>query len=182
MRTKFPNQANEQGRGGALRPPLRCARAFPPKYGRDLSAGERQRLAVVCALAVLLAIVSVTRAAHAPAPVTEPQFVKSVFVKAPNPGSGKDPFFPKSTRFGALQTNTTEVAPTPVSCLMLKGISGSKGHRLAIINNRTFEAGEEAEIRAAGQTFRVKCVDIRDDGVTVSVSGQTQKLSLGPKL
>ena len=56
MRTKFPNQANDQGRGGALRPPLRSARAFAPKYGRDLSAGERQRLSVVCGLAILLAI------------------------------------------------------------------------------------------------------------------------------
>src|SRR6266567_1653448 len=133
MRTKFPNQANDQVRGGALRPPLRSARAFAPKYGRDLSAGERQRLAVVCGLAVLLAIVSVMRAAHSAAPVTEPHFINSEFVNTPS--FGKDPFFPKSTRRGAVQTNAAEVAPTPISCLVLKGISGSKGHRLAIINN-----------------------------------------------
>jgi hypothetical protein len=108
--------------------------------------------------------------------------IKSTFVKAPNPGSGKDPFFPKSVRFGPPVTKTTEVVATPISSLTLKGISTSKGHRTAIINNRTFEAGEEGDIRAAGQTVRIKCVEIRDDGITVSVNGQTQTLSLGPKL
>lgn len=138
--------------------------------------------ALICGLSILLAIASVAKAAHATTPPTEQQLIKSTFVKAPNQGSGKDPFFPKSTRFGPPVTKTTEVAPTPISCLNLKGISTSKGHRTAIINNRTFEASEEAEIRACGGTLRVKCVEIRDDGITVSVSGQTQTLSLGPKL
>ena len=154
------------------------------------STDERQKLALICGLSVLLAIVSVTRSAHSAAPAppaapaAEPQFIKSVFVNSPSTGFGKDPFFPKSKRFVVVAptiTNTVDVAPAPVTVLNLKGFSNSKGHRTAIINNRTFEVGEEAEIRVSNQAFRVKCVEIHDDGVIVSVNGQTQKLSIGPK-
>ena len=149
----------------------------------DLNTTEKRKLSVVCGLALLLALLSAGRAAHSAAPAVpaDIQFVRSTFVNSPT--LGKDPFYPKSTRRGAVtHTNITEVTPTFVSSLVLKGISGPKSHRLAIINNRTFEIGEEAEIRSLGQTFRVKCVEIRDDGVIVSVNGQSQKLSLGPKL
>lgn len=107
------------------------------------------------------------------------QYVNSVFVSTP--GVGKDPFFPKSTRW--IPKVTTNAIPTAVSFsfLSLKGISGPKNKRLAIINNRTFEVGEVADLKAAGQTVRVTCVEIRDDGVVVSINDQTQKLSLGGK-
>src|SRR5262245_4453396 len=109
------------------------------------STDERQKLALNCGLSVLLAIVSVTRSAQSAAPVpatsaTEQEFVKSVFVNSPNTGFGKDPFFPRSTRFTVVApkiTNTTEVVLAPITALALKGISTSKGHRTAIINNRT---------------------------------------------
>jgi len=41
-----------------------------------------------------------------------------------------------------------------------------------------FEAGEEGEIKINGVSFRVKCGEIRDDGVSVLVNGQPQKLTL----
>ena len=156
-----------------------------PRHSRtalDVSTREKRRLLLICGLSTMLAVLSAAGAAHPTAPVGELQFVPSVFVA--KAGFGKNPFFPKSTMLGPVQvtTNTVEVAPvTPISCLILKGISGPKNHRLAIINNKTFEIAEDAEIKCMGQTLRVKCIDVRDDGVVVSVNGQTQKLYLGVK-
>jgi len=140
-------------------------------------------LRLVCACAVLLLIAADTRGAQTPqkpsAPATpdyEQHLVKSVFVNTPS--VGKDPFFPTSTRRGLVKGPVTQSDLPVVPLLSLKGISGQKGHRLAIINNRTFEVGEEAELKFGGQSLRVRCVEIRDDGVTVNVNGQNQKLLL----
>jgi len=153
-----------------------------PYRSRGFTAAELGRLAAIC----LIAIVTLGRAAQtrpAPAPATPPvtqelQFVKSVFVATPGPGFGTDPFFPKTTRFHHVRPTTTTETPGPVSFLKLNGISGTKNHRLAIINYKTFEAGEEGEIKINGVSFRVKCGEIRDDGVSVLVNGQPQKLTL----
>jgi hypothetical protein len=148
----------------------------------DLTSGEKRKLSFICGLWLVLAILSMARAAHsAAAPTTEHQFIKSEFVSTP--GFAKDPFFPKSTRHAPpAKTNSTEVAPANINVLSLKGISGPTNHRLAIINNRTFAAGEEADMKVQGQSYHIKCVEVRDDGVLVIVNGQSQKLSLGPKL
>src|SRR5438309_1919912 len=147
----------------------RKADHLPP--GGQSRPGLRQ-VRAICALA-LLALLSSARAAQPATASPEPthklaeiQFVKSVFVNSP--GVGTDPFFPKSTRRGApVGTNPgIEVAPS-FGFLSLKGISGSKVHRLAIINNKTFEAGEEGDLKTGSQTVRVKCVEIRDDCVVV---------------
>ena len=151
--------------------------------GADLSSGEKRKLGLICALSLIVAIVTAARAANSPAPVSDQQqLVKSVFVSAPGPGFGRDVFFPRTSRFVSVAPVSTnpDVMPTPVTALTLKGISGPKNHRLAIINNKTLEVGEEAEIKVMGQSFRVKCVEVRDDGVTVSVNGQVQKLLLKP--
>ena len=155
-----------------------------PRLSRaDLSTGEKRKLSVICGLSLILAILSMARAAHSASPGNEHQFVKSTFAHVPGaPGFGKDPFFPKSARFLGVVNTTTEVAPTPLTAFKVNGTSGPKNHRLAIINNRTFEVGEEAEMKVMGQSFHVKCIEIRDDGVVVSVNGQTQKLSLSSKL
>lgn len=68
-----------------------------------------------------------------------------------------------------------------VAGLALKGISGGAGKSLAIINNRTFEVGEEALLRAANQIYKVRCVEIRDKSVIINVNGQTKELFLGQR-
>jgi len=156
---------------------------------RRLSTESSRRL-LVCAFALALAAIASAPAAQAPAPtphagaapVPEIRFVKSDFVTTP--GFGKDPFFPKSIRINKaiVALNPIDTAPS-FGFLTLKGVSGPKNHRLAIIaagsNNRTFEPGEEAEMKTPnGQSVKVKCVEIRDDGVVVSIGGQTQKLYL----
>jgi hypothetical protein len=153
----------------------------------ELAGSEARKLTVICGLALIVGLLSWGRAAQ-PAPATgsssatgEFHFAKSAFVNAA--GVGKDPFFPKSTRRGVPTTTTPEVETgANFGGLSLKGISGSKTHRLAIINNRTFDIGEEGELRVNGRVVRVRCVEIRDDGVTVSINGQSQNLFLGPKL
>ena len=87
---------------------------------------------------------------------------------------GKDPFFPKSRR--------RELTPTPVKDLVLKegelpqgmvlkGLSGTKEKPLAIINNYTFAAGEEAEVRVINTLYRVKVIEIKERSVVISVNG-----------
>src|SRR4051812_15056010 len=157
------------------------------------SAGFRSesiRGLLACVVALVFATNAAARdakaapATHAGAtPVPEIKFVKSEFIAPPTLGSGKDPFFPKSKR---TQTKTTETpidTPSSFGWLRLNGISGTKLHRLAIINNKTFEQGEEAEMRNPnGQSAKVKIGEIADDGVVVSIGTQTQKLFLGTKL
>jgi hypothetical protein len=143
-------------------------------------------LSLLCAWGLLIGGSGSGNAAQpsAPSPVTPPvtehHFVKSAFVNTP--GTGKDPFFPTSTRRGAPKPGGPVITESAVPQLALKGISGSKNHRLAIINNKTFEVGEEADLRLGSQIVRVRCVEVRDDGVTVVINGQTQKLLLVPKL
>jgi 23S rRNA G2069 N7-methylase RlmK/C1962 C5-methylase RlmI len=63
----------------------------------------------------------------------------------------------------------------------LKAITASGGRRVASINNRPFEAGEEGEIAFGASRVRVRCVEVREDSVIIDVDGQTQELRLRPK-
>src|SRR5687767_9651528 len=89
------------------------------------------------------------------APVPAPAPEKSVFIDAG--GFGRDPFFPQSKR--RQQTATPKVVLTGdiPGNIVLKGLSGTAQKRLAVINNYTLAEGEETEIRAGGQFFRVRC-------------------------
>ena len=155
-------------------------------YSHRRWVAQLSRLGAICAVAGVIAMSAAWGAAQKPAPqpsvapqiTHELQFVKSTFVATPGPGFGTDPFFPKTGRF---QRTKAVEGPGPVSFLSLKGISVTRNRRTAIINNRTFEVGEEGEVKINGQPFRVRCIEIRDDGVTVSVNGQLQKLSLTAK-
>src|SRR5438105_3987628 len=87
------------------------------------------RMAAAWAFGAMIAIAALSHAAQpAPARAAAPQMshdlqlTKSLFVSAPGPGFGTDPFFPKTMRFAHVRTNTVE-QPGPVSFLSLKGIS-----------------------------------------------------------
>jgi hypothetical protein len=105
------------------------------------------------------------------------------------PAEGKDPFFPDSLRpYPALaqvpvQTATnSQVAipapPRPAAAveLRLQGISGPPEHRLAIINTRTFAAGEEEEVPTQAGRTKVRCLEIKADSVVVLVGEQRREL------
>ena len=102
----------------------------------------------------------------------------SVFVD--DPKFGKDPFFPKSTRhipkivpqIGLLP----DVSPFSqvVGNVVLKGVSGLPGRRLALLNNRTVQAGETVELKVNNQTYKLRCVEVREKSVLVGMDGTTE--------
>ena len=112
--------------------------------------------------------------AEAPVPI-------SVFVMPAGPAEGKDPFFPHSMRPYTKSAGPTNQAPVQVVAdLRLNGISGSAEKRLAIINNRTFEAGEEADVNSNAGKVHIRCVEIQADAVVVHVGGERRVLRLRP--
>jgi hypothetical protein len=127
---------------------------------------------------------SAPAATNAPPPL--PQLPKSVFIIPLSPQEGKDPFFPRSLRlFSDVVVNKTNQQPAAVAAvtveLKLNGISGSADHRLAIINNRTFDIGEEGEVICNVGRVRIICKDIKADSVRVLVSGEERILRLRPR-
>jgi hypothetical protein len=127
-------------------------------------------------------------AAPAPAPTNAPpaqlEIPKSVFIIPTAPQEGKDPFFPRSTRLWASVVVKTDSPQQPAPAvaveLKLNGISGTAARRLAIINNRTFEAGEEGIVSTASSPVRIRCLEIKDDSVLVQIGGEQRKLHLRP--
>jgi hypothetical protein len=113
------------------------------------------------------------------APTTLP-IPPSVFVLPTNPSEGRDPFFPNSTHgFPTPPVKTTNpVVVVPVVELTLKGISGPVEHRFAIINNRTFSAGVEGEVPTSAGPVKIRCLEIKEESVTVQVGSTRQVLHL----
>ncbi len=123
----------------------------------------------------------VTNASPATTIVEIPQ---SVFAIPATDKEGRNPFFPHST--------TTPPPPPPdltkggkggravdvSGQLVLKGIT-SPPKRTAIINNRTFEAGESAEVKLpGGSKVLIKCLEIRADSAIVLVNGAERELRM----
>ncbi len=89
----------------------------------------------------------------------------------------KDPFFPLSVRQPI--TQATNAAPAfSASYFTLKGLSGSAGHRLALVNNRTLAEGEETEITTPGGKVKIHCVEIKDSSVVLRVAKQEEPLEI----
>jgi hypothetical protein len=139
------------------------------------------RVAAVAAALMALAI----RAQAEPPPAT-PAGTNTVAIDLPVPvavfdltnGPAKDPFFPLSTRLSDVHaTNAAPVAFT-IASFQLKGLSGTSSQRLALINNRTLAAGEEAEVTTASGKAKIHCVQIKVDSVIIQVEGQSETLEL----
>jgi hypothetical protein len=94
---------------------------------------------------------------------------------------GKDPFFPASSRRPKIMVKPSDnepPRPTVPDFVVLKGISTFQGKKLAIINNYTVGEGEEVSLKTGGQPLRIKCVEIKEKSVVVSVSGATKEILL----
>lgn len=59
--------------------------------------------------------------------------------------------------------------------ILLTAISGAKNHRLAMINNKTFSPGESAVLTMGNAQVKLKCLEVREDSVLVSLDGGEQK-------
>jgi len=98
-------------------------------------------------------------------------------------GDGRDPFFPLSRRLIVEAKPKSDGGPKPVSVsLLLKGIANSGNKRFALINDKTFEAGEERDVPFGTSKVRVLCVEIGEDSAIVEVNGGRQELRLKPGL
>ena len=142
----------------------------------------RKCLTVVIVLASGLFAQAGNETNAAPRPAA-PVVVRSVFLDDPH--IGKDPFFPNSTRRAQVEqiTSVTNVAPAPSKLfnqLALKGISGLKGQRYALINSSTVGVGEQAEIRSGSQFVKILCREIRDNSVLIELvgNGEVRELKL----
>ncbi len=107
---------------------------------------------------------------------------KSTFVNEPGePGFGKDPFHPNTTRFKPkkveLPAEIKKQQPIPDS-VVLRGISMTEGRRLAIISNQTVGEGEEFNHRVGNTVLKLKCVTIKDKSVIVAAGEATRELTL----
>jgi hypothetical protein len=68
--------------------------------------------------------------------------------------------------------------PAWVKQIKLNGISGTSARRLAIINNETFQIGDQSVIKAGQQKANVRCLEIRDSSVIISIEGIEGKREL----
>jgi hypothetical protein len=108
---------------------------------------------------------------------------KSVF--SDKHDSGKDPFFPSSVRrretvARVMPTNSVPPMSAILGKLFLKGISGTKGKPLALINSSTIAQGELADVRCDQRLVKVRCLEIRERSVLVELYGtsETRELKL----
>jgi hypothetical protein len=108
----------------------------------------------------------------------------SVFVMPKDKQQGVDPFFPRSSypyvgRAPIIPVETNKPEPVVVAVdLRLKAISGLPEHRLALINNHTFEAGEEGEVVTDKGRMRIRCLEIHQDSAVVQVGSERRELRL----
>lgn len=160
---------------------------------KPLSPMLRPKPLLLAALLLWLAFPSLaaqTKTNSPPSPASAPtnalpaqlEIPKSVFLIPTTPQQGKDPFFPRSMRLFTSVVVSTNLQPTPVVTVELKlnGISGISPRRLAIINNRTFEANEEGIVSTASGPVRIRCLEIRADSVLVQIGGEQRILRLRP--
>lgn len=61
--------------------------------------------------------------------------------------------------------------PVWVQKIKLVGISGTPDHRFAIINNRTFEKGDQTALKIGEKHVTVHCLEIRESSVVISIEG-----------
>lgn len=139
-------------------------------------------------VAVLFACLSVSNVAHAAGSKASESPKKgqtnSVPEELPIPQSvfdltiqpSKDPFFPMSQRQPVPLKNA---APAfSASSFVLKGLSGPVDHRLALVNNRTVAAGEDAEVTTPSGKVKIHCVAVKETSVVLRVSSQSETVEV----
>jgi protein disulfide-isomerase len=91
---------------------------------------------------------------------------------SPVPAAGK------GTKPGAGKPGEAPSPPPAYSELALRGISGPKDRRLALINNETLGAGESAKVKLGDTLVRVRCLEVREDSVLIRIEGREQPVEL----
>lgn len=119
-------------------------------------------------------------------PVAPAGAPRSKFVNEPaDDGFGKDPFFPKTTRFTKKPQVEVPGPGTPPPKpdfdpgLVLKGVSIVGGRKLAIINYQTVAEHEPFSIRIDGRVVKGECLEIKENSAVFKVNDVTKELTLG---
>ena len=102
----------------------------------------------------------------------KPATSRSVFAVPNNVREGRDPFFPDSSRVYDANVQSNPNHRVEATALILKGFSGTPGHRFVIINNHTFTVGDEGDVLTATGRAHIRCLEIRNDSVVVEINGQ----------
>jgi len=111
-------------------------------------------------------------------PVPEIAFPQSTFVVPSQPADGRNPFFPQSVAPVTVVTRVTRENPVESISFVLNGIT-SPPKRTAMINGRTFEAGEDGEVRLnSGAKILIKCIEIKADSAIIEAGGQRREVRL----
>jgi hypothetical protein len=106
---------------------------------------------------------------------------KSVFED--DPKTTKDPFFPTSKRrIAKAAPGKSSLPQAPkIAEIRLKGVIGSPGRFIAMINDKTFAEGEKSQVLVGpGQNLVIKVTKITANSATVVVDGESapRELSL----
>jgi len=138
----------------------------------------RKKAMAIWFLATLVMALPATAAPPAkPSPAPEQPWVavRSVFIVPTNSLQGRDPFFPNSTRLYEV-VSAAHPQVGDLSSLVLKGISGPANGRLAIINNHTFGAGDEANLVTPQGPIHIHCIEVKASSVVIESGGQRHEL------
>lgn len=122
-----------------------------------------------------IGLMMVQRSVAAPPTAGTTEAAKSAFLMPANPNEGRDPFFPNSLR--PYETAIVNSPTAALSDLVLKGFSGRPGHRLVIINDQTFAAGDVGDITTPSGKIQVHCIAIGADSVVIEAGGQRAVLT-----
>jgi hypothetical protein len=110
--------------------------------------------------------------------VPEVPIPQSLFTLPGQPGEGRNPFFPQSSVRVIVPPRLNPQNPVETYTFVLNGIT-SPPKRTAMINGRTFEPGEEGEVRLpSGAKMMIKCEEIKAESAIIVVSGQRRELRL----
>jgi hypothetical protein len=140
----------------------------------------RQAMKNFCrnAMVLSLSIGYATVLTAAPAPTARSDKTdapRSVFTLPSNPSEGRDPFFPDSARLSGKAT-AAKPRVADASALVVNGFSGPLDHRLVIINNNTFGAGDEGDVVTSTGRLHLHCLEVKTNSVVVEVGGQRREL------
>lgn len=153
----------------------RPMKTLPYGFGHTLACVIVSVLGVACVCAEQTQKPASVVGAAINTPAPEVPIPRSEFIN--DPKQGKDPFFPRSTR-RAMLVAPAKQGTVDSSALVLRGFSGPANRRLAIINNLTFEKGEEGEVTTSYGRMRIRCEEIKDESVVVTFGEPPRRLEL----
>jgi hypothetical protein len=152
------------------------------RFASFLRPRTKLLIGLLCALPLCVNAQSKTNPAAPSASTNAFVALEAKFIQPRNPQEGRDPFYPRSTYpYGPIASIDvpTNQGPAVVAVeLKLKGISGLPPHKLAVINNHTFEAGEEAEVITTNGRMSIRCLEISENSATVQVGPERRVLRM----